>query len=188
MSDMRERILRATQLLLGQSGLAGASLNDVIAASGTPRGSLYHYFPNGKTQWVTEALLAYGSYFEHKAAAFLDRPGTAAKNVEALFADFATRMAKANYKAGCPVGAVILDLTPEADALRPVCRGILAAWQQLLAGRLEMLPQARRSELARFILTNFEGASMLARIEHRPAPFVTAGALVRRLIETEAKT
>lgn len=187
MSDMRDRILRATQLLLGQSGLAGASLNDVIAASGAPRGSLYHYFPDGKAQWVTEALHAYGSYFQRKATEFLNGSGTAAKNIEALFADFAARMAKANYQAGCPVGAVILDLTPEADALRPVCQGILAAWQRMFDEGLDTVPKARRTELARFILTNFEGASMLARIERSPAPFITSGALIRRIIEAETK-
>ncbi|MGE0736353.1 MAG: TetR family transcriptional regulator C-terminal domain-containing protein [Alphaproteobacteria bacterium] len=188
MNTMRDRILRATQRLLGESGLAGAALNHLIAASGAPRGSLYHYFPGGKAQWVGEALVAYGDYFAARAGSFLQRPGTAAENIEALFADFAARMAKADYKAGCPVGAVILDLTSEADSLRPICQSILEAWQAQLVARLDVIPEPRRAPLARFVLTSFEGASMMARVERNNAPFLEAGALIRRLIEAEMKS
>jgi len=186
MAAPRDRILRATQKLLGESGLAGAALNHVIAASGAPRGSLYHYFPDGKAQWVGEALQAYGDFFSGRAAVFLARPGPLAESIEALFADFAARMAKTDYQAGCPVGAVILDLTPEAASLRPICQRILDAWQTQLAGQLVDVPAPRRAPLARFVLTSFEGASMMARVERSPAPFLEAGALVRRLIEAES--
>jgi len=36
--------------------MAGTGIKDVVAHSGAPIGSLYHYFPQGKTQLVSESL------------------------------------------------------------------------------------------------------------------------------------
>jgi len=51
-NDTRTRILDTTALLLRQRGYHGTSLNDILSASGAPRGSLYFHFPGGKDQLV----------------------------------------------------------------------------------------------------------------------------------------
>ena len=53
-NDTRTRILETTALLLRQRGYHGTSLNDILSASGAPRGSLYFHFPGGKDQLVIE--------------------------------------------------------------------------------------------------------------------------------------
>ena len=57
-SDTRTRMLEATARLLRQRGYHGTSLNDILAASGAPRGSLYFHFPGGKDQLVIEVTRA----------------------------------------------------------------------------------------------------------------------------------
>src|SRR5213075_2927292 len=52
----RQRLLDATETLLRERGLAGAGIHQVVARSGAPIGSVYHFFPRGKTQLVAEAL------------------------------------------------------------------------------------------------------------------------------------
>jgi AcrR family transcriptional regulator len=39
----------ATLDLLRRSGLSGAGINHVVAASRAPKGSVYHYFPRGRS-------------------------------------------------------------------------------------------------------------------------------------------
>ena len=56
----RDRMVEAALAGLQASGLAGAGINQVVAASGAPKGSLYHYFPGGKSQLVREALVRFG--------------------------------------------------------------------------------------------------------------------------------
>ena len=58
--ETRARLLDATLDLVEAGGYSGAGLNQVIAASGAPRGSLYFHFPGGKDQLVGEALAAAG--------------------------------------------------------------------------------------------------------------------------------
>ena len=53
-NDTRIRMIEATALLLRQRGYHGTSLNDILNASGAPRGSLYFHFPGGKDQLVIE--------------------------------------------------------------------------------------------------------------------------------------
>ncbi|RVA74430.1 TetR/AcrR family transcriptional regulator, partial [Mesorhizobium sp. M7A.F.Ca.US.006.04.2.1] len=57
-NDTRTRILETTGLLLRQHGYHGTSLNDILSASGAPRGSLYFHFPGGKDQLVIEVTRA----------------------------------------------------------------------------------------------------------------------------------
>src|SRR5207248_11439153 len=67
--DSRQRMLDATQALLRERGLAGAGILQVVARSGAPIGSVYHFFPRGKTQLVAEALQIHGE----KARALFQR-------------------------------------------------------------------------------------------------------------------
>ena len=47
-STTRERMIDATITLLRRSGLSGAGINEIVRESGAPKGSLYHFFPDGK--------------------------------------------------------------------------------------------------------------------------------------------
>ncbi|HAN23997.1 MAG TPA: TetR/AcrR family transcriptional regulator, partial [Microbacterium ginsengisoli] len=42
--------------LLAERGYQATSFSDVIAASGAPRGSIYHHFPGGKDELVELAV------------------------------------------------------------------------------------------------------------------------------------
>src|SRR5262245_44130196 len=57
--DSRDQMIRAAIELLSERGYAGTSFGDVIERSGAPRGSIYHHFPGGKQQLVTEAVQRY---------------------------------------------------------------------------------------------------------------------------------
>jgi AcrR family transcriptional regulator len=49
-SDSRDRMLRSTMTFLREYGANATSIERVLAHSGAPRGSVYHYFPGGRTQ------------------------------------------------------------------------------------------------------------------------------------------
>ena len=39
-----------------RKGLHGVGLNELLAAADAPKGSLYHHFPNGKTELSVAAI------------------------------------------------------------------------------------------------------------------------------------
>ena len=45
----RQPIINAAVTLFRRQGFARTGLNDIVDVSGAPKGSLYHYFPDGKS-------------------------------------------------------------------------------------------------------------------------------------------
>src|SRR4051812_25766766 len=54
----RGAIVRAAATLFRRNGYAATGINEIAEVSGAPKGSLYHYFPNGKEQ-IAEAAVRF---------------------------------------------------------------------------------------------------------------------------------
>src|SRR5207244_1044173 len=84
-ADSKEKTLAAAALLFRRQGFHGTALHDVLAAAGSPRGSLYFHFPGGKEQIGEAALDLAGEAVRRKialaaeaaASAEAFRPGSA---------------------------------------------------------------------------------------------------------------
>src|SRR5262245_34700403 len=74
--ETKARMIAATRDLLECGGYSAAGLNQIIAASGAPRGSLYFHFPGGKDQLITESARQAGQFIEFVIA------GVEAENVD----------------------------------------------------------------------------------------------------------
>jgi TetR/AcrR family transcriptional repressor of lmrAB and yxaGH operons len=177
------KLVQATLDLLRQSGLGGAGINQVVEVSRAPKGSVYHYFPGGKRQLVTEALReadgAIGSSFQ--AIFRADVP--MGEKVRTLFAKTATGIEANAFMKGCPVAAVTLDLSGELEALREVCRGVFAHWIDVIAEGLEEIPARERRAVAQLIFATLEGGLILARAYGAKAPLIEAGASLALVLE-----
>src|SRR4051794_35443785 len=103
-TDVRQRMIDSTAILLAKHGLSGTSFSDVLAASGAPRGSLYHHFPGGKDQLVLAAVGVAGD----RAMNVLDRlEGQPASDVaEAFLGLWRSVLTVSDFGAGCAIAAV----------------------------------------------------------------------------------
>jgi TetR/AcrR family transcriptional repressor of lmrAB and yxaGH operons len=172
----RERFLAATQVLLRRGGLAAAGLNDVVALAQAPKGSLYHYFPEGKSQMAAQALEVYRDTVADQLRASLQGRERLARRVTRLFDQVAHRMAASRFEQSCAVGAVVLDLRPADDTLRRVCAAALDHWAAVAADSLPDLPAAQRAAAGRFLVTLLEGAQLAARAAGHAGPLNDAAA------------
>src|SRR2546428_9777433 len=57
-NESRTKMVRSAASLIRRRGLSRASLADIVADSGAPRGSIYQHFPQGKDQLAKEAIRA----------------------------------------------------------------------------------------------------------------------------------
>jgi AcrR family transcriptional regulator len=177
-------MLEATETLLRERGLAGAGIQQVVALSGAPIGSVYHFFPGGKTQLVAEALQIHGD----KARAVIerileDRTRPLPERFRTLFRTAASGFDRAGANRSCAVGTVALDLDARQDALRTLCRDALDGWIASIARELPWADEAARRSFAEMVVASLEGAFILSRARQSGAPFITVGDWLARMLE-----
>jgi AcrR family transcriptional regulator len=177
-------MLDAAEALLRERGLAGAGIQQVVARSRAPIGSVYHFFPGGKTQLVAEALHINGD----KARALFQRilADTAdplPERFRRLFRTAASGFDRAGADKGCAIGAVTLDLDATQEALRTVCRDALDGWIESIAVELPWTDSAVRRSFAELVVAGLEGAFILSRARKSGAPFITVGDWLATMLE-----
>src|SRR5690348_8628683 len=99
-AETRDRLMDATQELIEAGGYSGAGLNQVIAASGAPRGSLYFHFPDGKDQLVGESLRRAGRAVNDAMEGLADSNSSAAEFVEAVLRHLGDRLEGSGWRRG----------------------------------------------------------------------------------------
>ena len=167
-AETRDRLLAATQESIESVGYFGTGLNQVIAAGGAPRGSLYFHFPGGKDQLVGESVRRAGQAIGE----LLDDSA----NTGLSDAEFATgvlrylgdRLEQSGWRKGCPVATVALETAASHDTLQEACAEVYADWEALLRARLAHRPDAE--DLAVTVLALVEGALLLARTHRSREP------------------
>ncbi|MFF5714130.1 TetR/AcrR family transcriptional regulator [Streptomyces sp. NPDC012756] len=167
-TETRDRMLDATQELIETGGYFGAGLNQVIAASGTPRGSLYFHFPGGKDQLVGESVRRAGRTIGDALEGLADSSASAAEFVDAVLRSLGDRLEESGWRKGCPVATVALETASTNDPLQEACSEVYASWEATLRARLTGCPDA--DDLAVLILALVEGALLLARTHRSREP------------------
>jgi len=182
----RDKLIAAAITLMRRSGLAGAGINEIVRASGAPKGSVYHFFPNGKQQLVEEGLARYSA----RVVAFIDlnlsrkrKPGD---KVKALFNAFAERIENGEFLHSCPVGTVCLDLDADLDVLRVVVANAFDQYVNAIEAHFPCHDRRQAKSFAGLLLTAIEGAYIRGRAERSSKPFREAGAWLAELAESAA--
>ncbi|ULN38325.1 TetR/AcrR family transcriptional regulator [Mycolicibacterium smegmatis] len=166
MASPRERMVRSAAVLIRERGAHPTAIADVLAHSGAPRGSAYHYFPGGRTQLLCEAI----DYANDHVTARLDRATDTFALLDDMVARFRDQLLASDFRAGCPVVAVAVEAgDPEkadsADAVRERAGAAFQRWIARITARLcdDGVPVERAEELATLITTSVEGAVLVAR-------------------------
>jgi AcrR family transcriptional regulator len=174
-ADIKRKMIAETAMSLARRGLQRTSFSEILAASGAPRGSLYHHFPGGKDELVLAALQAAGDF----ALGAIERSagGSAVDTASAFVALWRSVLAGSDFNAGCAVVAVAVaaDSPPLIERAAKVFRD----WRTRLAGRLAAggVPEARSDACALSLIAALEGAVVLARAERSFEPFDLVAAM-----------
>jgi AcrR family transcriptional regulator len=179
----RARMLETTIDLMRAHGLSGTGINDIVRESGAPKGSVYHFFPDGKLQIAGEALSLYTrrvQEFLHRALSNHEQSGA---KVEALFEAFAVRVEEGAFLRSCAAGAVSLDLAEGLESVRQLAQAAFAAWTAEIASHFDLGDRTRTHSFAGLLLTAIEGAYVRCRSEQSSQAFRDAGYWLAQLVE-----
>ncbi|MER6614085.1 TetR/AcrR family transcriptional regulator [Streptomyces xantholiticus] len=167
-TETRNRLLDATQELVETAGYFGAGLNQVIAHSGSPRGSLYFHFPGGKDQLVAESVRRAGRAMGDALEGMADSSPSAAEFAAGMLRHLGDRLEESGWRKGCPAATVALEMAATSDPLQEACSEVYASWEAVLRAQLAGRPDA--DDLAVTVLALAEGALLLARTHRSREP------------------
>ncbi len=171
-SKQRQTVVWAAAKLFRRQGYSGTGLRDILAASGAPRGSLYHHFPGGKEEIGAAAVTAAGSLVTETFQELANLSNSPA-NFLRRYTDLLVRWLEASkFRDGCPITTTLLETTPGSAAITAAGRAVVDDW----SGVMEMLlarhgwPAERIAPTATAIIAGLEGALMLARVRGSSQP------------------
>ena len=183
-ADSRQRMIRTMGRLLQRQGFHATGLNQVVAESGAPKGSLYHHFPAGKEQLAVEAVRSAGEHAAGAMASTLASRTTAAEAIRAVVTGMAVALERSGFEYGCPIATVALEVSSDSAPVREACDEVFASWERLIAGRLvaDGAAPTAAAETATVVLAALEGGLILARTRQDPDPLLAVADAVGRLL------
>lgn len=184
-NDTRTRILETTALLLRQRGYHGTSLNDILGASGAPRGSLYFHFPGGKDQLVIEVTRDSVADVTKRLGEALAAESDPAVAVHHIYQSVGRMLEDNQFSLGCPIAPVVLDSPTDLPELAELCRSAFEQWIGLLREAFVRagVPERRAHALALLVESSLEGLMVIARATRDRAPLQAVADEVAALIE-----
>jgi len=168
----RQRLLQTAVRLFRQKGYAATGLNEILARSGAPKGSLYHYFPGGKDEIGAEAVSAAGAVVARTLASLSTETRSGREFVAAYTALLGRWIEASDYRDGCPIATTLLETAPASEAITAAGGRVLAEWIRVISGAFarDGLDPAVAARRALVFVAAIEGALLLARVQRSTAP------------------
>lgn len=185
-TDSKGKTLAAAVKLFRQQGFHGTALHDILAAGGSPRGSLYFHFPGGKEEIGEAALTIAGEAVRQGIA----QAAEASENAEIFVTRVARRMAadleKSDYKEGCPIATTALETSAQSEVLGNATRTAFRKWENEIKRGLERFGMTSEDadRVATTVLSQIEGALLLARTYRSPEPLQRAEQALKLLVRS----
>lgn len=167
----RDAFIATTGRLLRRQGYAATGLNEIVAQSGAPKGSLYFHFPGGKQELALAAMERTGGQLRAAIGAVMSSGAGPAESLGALIEALAAGLEASDYRDGCPIATVTLEAAGE-EPIRLTAERVFTSWlgaleDGLVAGGMDSSRAKRR---ALHVLASIEGALLLARARRDLGP------------------
>ncbi len=169
--------------VLRERGAAGVTIDEVLARSGAPRGSVYHHFPEGRNQILTEALQFAGEAITEVIGDAVAKGGL---YLVRQFVEFWEELlTESGFAAGCPVVAAAIGSAEEEPQLTTVAGNIFSHWRDALTQAFvsDGFDEADAASLAIMCIASLEGAVVLCRSTRSVDPLRDVAQQVEFLIK-----
>lgn len=131
--DVRDHILETAQTIISGKGFSAVGLNEILQASGVPKGSFYHYF-GSKEGFGEELLESYFVGYQASLDALLTRPGlSGAERLMSYWEAWLETQSACDPKGKC----LAVKLAAEVSDLSETMRAVLQRGTDQVIARLE---------------------------------------------------
>ncbi|QDG74605.1 TetR/AcrR family transcriptional regulator [Labrenzia sp. PHM005] len=182
----RKPIIDTAVTLFRRQGYASTGLNDIVDHSGAPKGSLYHYFPEGKVSIAVAAVEEAGRRVAETLEDLSRKTETTGDLLKAHARLLASWMKQSGFRDGCPITTVLLELAPNERLISQAGRKAYSARIGILREQLiaDGYTHDRAQRLAQLCTSALQGALIQARIERSGEPIETAASELAEMLES----
>ncbi|QQF63109.1 transcriptional regulator YxaF [Bacillus mojavensis] len=172
--DSREKILHTASRLFQLQGYHATGLNQIVKESGAPKGSLYHFFPNGKEELAIEAVTYTGKIVEHVIQKSMDESSDPVEAIQRFIEKTASQFDNTESIQGIPVGLLASETALISEPLRTVCMKVFKSWEVVFARKLmeNGFAEEEASQLGMLINSMIEGGIMLSLTNKDKTPLL----------------
>jgi TetR/AcrR family transcriptional regulator, transcriptional repressor for nem operon len=186
----RQRVIASAATIFNQRGFEGASMLDVMEATGLEKGGLYRHF-SSKEELAAEAFRYSLKQATKTRTDGLDHVQGVIPKLEFLIHRFGNT--PSSLPGGCPLLNTAVDSDDGNPVLRKLARRAFASWKKRLSRLIaqgikagEIRRHTDPDQLANTIIASLEGALVLSRIEGSREPLKDVQSSLTRLIKTIA--
>lgn len=175
----KEKLAWTAAKLFQEKGFDGVGLNEILAAAGLPKGSLYHHFPNGKTDLALEAA----AFADREMLRIIEESFESASNYKdgatTLFHKLAKMFELMGKHTGCPISE-ILFAGPDRAEFRAQSATYFDGWIASIAGHASRLGETEEiaQQHAERLFISLQGCWTLARANEDSDPLRRAPQLL----------
>ena len=177
-TNTKIRILKAGAGIVLQKGFFNTGLSEVLEKARVPKGSFYFYFKN-KEDFGLQLIDLFAGYLVSNAEGFYQNEKLSPlEKVRRLFKWQAESFQKSDFKGGCPIGNLSLEMGDRNPAFRKKLNQAFIDIKKNLAAHLA---QAREQgiisdstdieETTDFILNSWEGTLMQMKVSKSLIPY-----------------
>ncbi|MFT4112622.1 TetR/AcrR family transcriptional regulator [Silvibacterium sp.] len=169
-SETRRRIIERAAPLFNRKGYEGCSMQDIVAAVGLEKGSLYGHFPNKEALAIAAFDHAWQQTCAARIAGVDELPGA----LEKLRLHVHNAVIRPSFPGGCPLGNTIIDSDDGNPGLKKEAREALKGWRLFVENIVrngqashEIRSDADPQEVASVLISQLEGAMLLDRFDKK---------------------
>ncbi len=176
-------LIAATEVMR-ERGAAGVTIDEVLARSGAPRGSVYYHFPEGRNQILAEALVWAGDAIADSIDAAAQKG--ALPLVRGFTAFWERTLQESDFGAGCPVVAAAIGCANDEAGLARIASDIFARWRDALTRAFvaDGFDATEAESLAVTCIASLEGAVVLCRSIRNADPLSQVASQMEFLIKS----
>jgi TetR/AcrR family transcriptional repressor of lmrAB and yxaGH operons len=170
----KDSLVQTAMRLFRRQGYASTGLQQILAESGAPKGSLYHYFPEGKEALGKAAVQLAGNLMAEMLAGLAERHREPRAFVKAYCQVMAGWMEESEFRSGCPIATTMLETAPHSPMLTEAGGHAIDRWIEIVAsvfGKAGSAPREAKVK-AQLLIATMEGALILARIRQSTRPIL----------------
>ena len=183
----RDRILKAARHLFQQRGYYAIGTAEILAASESPKGSMYHHFPDGKEQIAIEAVASMRSDIIGMLRKLESEGRSVAEIIRWLAKGMAQWLKESEWREGTMLVSTTVGSVPDLPKLHVAIKAAFDEWRQHIAKLLvrEGWTKAAALSMAQTLIAATEGAMILARIDQDEKIVLKVAETMASLVESK---